>query len=245
MEKIIASASAVAETSAEGFEAETVAETSAGRFAAKTVVNSPASSAVPPTGVADATAPENRMDTEPTPVAPTAEETGVALSSAGCVSAEDSTSAEDSIPTEDSTSAEDALPNGDTTLVDLATLPADPATLERLVEERVAARTAEVEATLRAAADAEVATRIAVAEAAIRADADKRVETAVAEAVSAAVKDSEERLLSHLRLYGTRPIENGTSGEGGIHMQAAVERLTRHERALLARRAQNGEFVTL
>lgn len=97
---------------------------------------------------------------------------------------------------------------------------------DRLMEERIAAHAA--------AGEASVDARVAEA-----------VERAVGAAVDAAVQASEERLLDHLRLNGARPAENGTSGESGIRMQFAVDRLTRKERAMLADRAQNGEFVHL
>lgn len=75
------------------------------------------------------------------------------------------------------------------------------------------------------------------------------VETAVAEAVetavSEAVKASEERLLSHIRARGQRPLENGLSAAAGIRMHPAVGRLTRRERAMLAKRAENGETIPL
>ena len=68
---------------------------------------------------------------------------------------------------------------------------------------------------------------------------------AVAAAVAAAVRESEERLLSHIRAHGQRPSEVGTVGGGGIRMHPAVNRLTRKERAMLARRAENGETIEL
>ena len=73
----------------------------------------------------------------------------------------------------------------------------------------------------------------------------RAVESAVAEAVSAAVSDCEERLLGHIRARGQRPAENGLSAAAGIRMHPAVDRLTRRERAMLAKRAENGETVQL
>ena len=74
-----------------------------------------------------------------------------------------------------------------------------------------------------------------------------QVAEAVAEAVSAAVaeavRETEERLLSHIRARGQRPSEVGTVGGGGIRMHPAVNRLTRKERAMLAKRAENGETI--
>ena len=75
------------------------------------------------------------------------------------------------------------------------------------------------------------------------------VEAAVAEAVPAAVaeavKASEERLLGHIRARGQRPAENGTCTVAGSRLHAAVGRLTRRERAMLAKRAENGEHIRL
>ena len=75
----------------------------------------------------------------------------------------------------------------------------------------------------------------------------ERVETAVSEAVAAAVatavRETEERLLSHIRARGRRPAEVGAAGGAGIRMHPAVNRLTRKERAMLAKRAENGETI--
>jgi hypothetical protein len=68
---------------------------------------------------------------------------------------------------------------------------------------------------------------------------------AVAEAVADAVRSTEERLLGHIRARGQRPSEVGTGGGAGIRMHPAVNRLTRRERAMLAKRAENGETVKL
>ena len=79
----------------------------------------------------------------------------------------------------------------------------------------------------------------------VQAQLSEAVSGAVAEAVAAAVRESEERLLSHIRAHGQRPSEVGTVGGGGIRMHPAVNRLTRKERAMLARRAENGETIEL
>lgn len=71
------------------------------------------------------------------------------------------------------------------------------------------------------------------------------VSAAVAIAVAEAVRDCEERLLGHIRARGQRPAENGTSAAVGIRMHPAVDRLTRRERAMLAKRAENGETIKL
>lgn len=71
------------------------------------------------------------------------------------------------------------------------------------------------------------------------------VESAVSAAVGMAVKESEERLLGHIRARGLRPLENGLRAAEGIRMHPAVGRLTRRERAMLAKRAENGENIRL
>ena len=70
-----------------------------------------------------------------------------------------------------------------------------------------------------------------------------QVAEAVASAVAEAVRETEERLLSHIRARGQRPSEVGTGGSAGIRMHPAVNRLTRKERAMLAKRAENGETI--
>lgn len=84
--------------------------------------------------------------------------------------------------------------------------------------------------------------RVAVA---VEEQLSRTVESAVAEAVAAAVRDCEERLLGNIRARGQRPAENGLSAAVGIRMHPAVDRLTRRERAMLAKRAENGETVQL
>ena len=79
----------------------------------------------------------------------------------------------------------------------------------------------------------------------VQAQVDEAVTHAVAEAVEAAVRKTEERLLSHIHARGQRPSEVGMAGGGGIRMHPAVNRLTRKERAMLARRAENGETIQL
>lgn len=69
------------------------------------------------------------------------------------------------------------------------------------------------------------------------------VEAAVSEAVAATVRETEERLLGHIRARGQRPAENGVSASAGVRMHPAVSRLTRRERAMLAKRAENGETI--
>ena len=77
----------------------------------------------------------------------------------------------------------------------------------------------------------------------VQAQVDKAVNDAVAEAVAEAVRETEERLLASIHARGQRPAEVGMAGGGGIRMHPAVNRLTRKERAMLARRAENGETI--
>lgn len=77
----------------------------------------------------------------------------------------------------------------------------------------------------------------------VQAQVAEAVAGAVAEAVASAVRETEERLLSHIRARGRRPSEVGAMGSGGIRMHPAVSRLTRKERAMLAKRAENGETI--
>ena len=78
---------------------------------------------------------------------------------------------------------------------------------------------------------------------AVQAQVAEAVTSAVAEAVAAAVKETEERVLSHIRARGQRPSEVGAASGAGIRMHPAVNRLTRRERAMLAKRAENGETI--
>ena len=79
----------------------------------------------------------------------------------------------------------------------------------------------------------------------VQTQVEAAVSGAVAEAVATAVRETEERLLSHIRARGQRPSEVGTANRGGIRMHPAVNRLTRKERAMLAKRAENGETIQL
>ena len=79
----------------------------------------------------------------------------------------------------------------------------------------------------------------------VQAQVAEAVTGAVAEAVAAAVRETEEKLLSHIHARGQRPSEMGMAGKGGIRMHPAVNRLTRKERAMLAKRAENGETIQL
>lgn len=64
-------------------------------------------------------------------------------------------------------------------------------------------------------------------------------------AVETAVAAAEQRLLDDIRLHGARPIENGVSTPCAVSSHPSVDRLTRSERAQLARRAEHGERIRL
>lgn len=77
----------------------------------------------------------------------------------------------------------------------------------------------------------------------VASEVQAKVAETVSAAVAEAVRETEERLLSHIRARGQRPSEVGTGGAAGIRMHPAVNRLTRKERAMLAKRAENGETI--
>lgn len=79
----------------------------------------------------------------------------------------------------------------------------------------------------------------------VQAEVTEAVDKAVREAVAEAERACEERLLGHIRARGQRPAEVGMSAAAGIRMHPAVNRLTRRERAMLAKRAEDGETIKL
>ena len=79
----------------------------------------------------------------------------------------------------------------------------------------------------------------------VEAQVTDAVACAVADAVAETARLTEERLLASIHARGQRPSEVGMAGGGGIRMHPAVNRLTRKERAMLARRAENGETIQL
>lgn len=82
-------------------------------------------------------------------------------------------------------------------------------------------------------------------EAAVTSAVANAVETAVTAAVADAVRKTEEQVLEHIRARGRRPVENGTRAASGVRMHPAVNRLSRRDRALLAKRAELGETIKL
>ena len=71
----------------------------------------------------------------------------------------------------------------------------------------------------------------------------QRLDVAVTAAVEAALLEHEQKVLAHIRARGQRPSETGVRASAGIRMHPAVGRLTRRERAMLAKRAENGETI--
>lgn len=79
----------------------------------------------------------------------------------------------------------------------------------------------------------------------VQAEITEAVDRTVGAAVEEAERACEERLLGHIRARGQRPSEVGMSAAAGIRMHPAVNRLTRRERAMLAKRAEDGETIKL
>ena len=73
----------------------------------------------------------------------------------------------------------------------------------------------------------------------------REVPVAVEAAVAEAVAQAEVHLLEDIRLRGARPSENGVGTAGVVASHPSVDRLTRSERAQLARRAEHGERIRL
>ena len=86
---------------------------------------------------------------------------------------------------------------------------------------------------------------VEAAERTVALEMERAVAAAVTAAVAEAVRESEARLLENIRARGQRPTENGTNAAVGVRMHPAVERLTRRERAMLAKRAERGEHIQL
>lgn len=55
---------------------------------------------------------------------------------------------------------------------------------------------------------------------------------------------AEKQVVDHIRAKGVRPAENGASGQGAFTVKDDVSRLSRRQRAELARRAAKGETIT-
>jgi hypothetical protein len=74
---------------------------------------------------------------------------------------------------------------------------------------------------------------------------DRPTEQAVQEAVERARLETEQRLIAAIRARGLRPAENALHGGVGAAMQGEVSRLSRQQRAALAKRAAEGERILL
>jgi len=85
----------------------------------------------------------------------------------------------------------------------------------------------------------------AIVEARVAEQLAEQLADQVAQQLDRAVRESEARLLEHIRTCGQRPVENGVRAAVGVRMHPAVERLTRSDRAALAKRAQRGETIRL
>ena len=73
---------------------------------------------------------------------------------------------------------------------------------------------------------------------------EERIRTAVAEAVDAAKKETEQNLLASIRARGMRPTESALQSEGERALRPDAARLSREQRAEVARRAAKGETIT-
>ncbi len=58
-------------------------------------------------------------------------------------------------------------------------------------------------------------------------------------------KAAEKKVVDSIRLKGNRPIENGSEGAAGILLSGNASKLSRKERAELAKRAAKGERISL
>ena len=58
-------------------------------------------------------------------------------------------------------------------------------------------------------------------------------------------KAAERKIVDSIRLKGNRPVENGSKGASGILLSGNASKLSRKERAELAKRAAKGERISL
>ena len=59
-----------------------------------------------------------------------------------------------------------------------------------------------------------------------------------------AAKNMERQVVAGIRAKGVRPAENGTAAQSGFTVKGDVSKLTRKDRAEIARRAARGEKIT-
>lgn len=67
----------------------------------------------------------------------------------------------------------------------------------------------------------------------------------IASAMQFAVKEAETKITNRIRANGARPAENGTSSQGASQVKSDVSKLTKAERADIARRVARGEKIDL
>ncbi len=73
---------------------------------------------------------------------------------------------------------------------------------------------------------------------------EERIRAAVAEAVAATRRETEQVLLASIRARGLRPTESALQCEGERALRPDAARLSREQRAEVARRAAKGETIT-
>ena len=64
------------------------------------------------------------------------------------------------------------------------------------------------------------------------------------EGMYGAAAAAERRIVDNIRARGARPVEAGAAGQGGFTVREDVSRLSRQERADIARRAAKGELIS-
>lgn len=65
------------------------------------------------------------------------------------------------------------------------------------------------------------------------------------EIIAVKSKDAEKKVVDNIRAKGKRPVENGSEPTGGILISSDAARLTKEQRAELAKRAARGERIEL
>ena len=66
----------------------------------------------------------------------------------------------------------------------------------------------------------------------------------VTEAMSTSAAQAEKRVVENVRAKGARPAENGVAAQSGFVVKDDVSKLSRKERAEIARRAMRGETIS-
>lgn len=65
----------------------------------------------------------------------------------------------------------------------------------------------------------------------------------VGDAVQVTAQQQEQRVTANVRARGARPTENGTAAQGAFTVKDDVHKLSKQDRAEIARRAQRGEII--